>query len=54
VQLPDIAVNPGCAFRWLPYLGHILIKTVELEIGGQRINNFSAEKYHAPLVCCAA
>ena len=46
VQLPDIAVNPGSAFRWLPYLGHILIKTVELEIGGQRIDKHYGEWLH--------
>jgi hypothetical protein len=25
-------------FRWLNYIGHRLIKQVELEIGGQRID----------------
>jgi hypothetical protein len=46
VQLPDVPVYPGTAFRWLPYLGHILIKTVELEIGGQRIDKHYGDWLH--------
>ena len=38
VQVPDVIVPSGAAFRWLNNLGHILIKTVEVEIGGQRID----------------
>lgn len=44
VQLPAVTVpaaGSGTAytgFRWLNNVGHILIKTVELEIGGQRID----------------
>ena len=48
VELPDVTVSPGLApgsagvdlagFRWLNWLGHIMIKSVELEIGGQRID----------------
>jgi hypothetical protein len=38
VELPDVTVPDAKAFRWLNWLGHILIKTVEVEIGGQRIN----------------
>ena len=53
VELPSVSVAAGKAFRWLNWLGHILVKNVEIEIGGQRINN-SAEKCHAPMVCCAA
>jgi len=30
--------TPGGGFRWLSYIGHRLIKQVELEIGGQRID----------------
>jgi len=30
--------NPTSGFRWLNYIGHRLIKQVELEIGGQRID----------------
>ena len=38
VQL-DASNNPTInRFRWLNYIGHRLIKTVELEVGGQRID----------------
>jgi len=30
--------NTGSGFRWLNYIGHRLIKQVEVEIGGQRID----------------
>ena len=54
VKLPSVTVSNTKVFRWLDWVGHILIKNVEIEIGGQRIDNFSAEKYQAPMVCCAA
>jgi len=40
VVLPavDLASTTVNRFRWLNYIGHRLIKTVELEIGGQRID----------------
>ena len=53
VELPEVTIPNNTAFRWLNWLGHILIKTVEVEIGGQRIE-VSAEKYQAPMVSCAA
>ena len=53
VELPSVSVAAGKAFRWLNWLGHILIKNVEVEIGGQRIKS-SPEKYQAPMVQCAA
>jgi hypothetical protein len=31
-----------------------MIRNVELEIGGQRIKNVSAEKYQVPMLVCAA
>jgi hypothetical protein len=51
--LPKVTVETGEKFRWLNWVGHNLIKSVEIEIGGQRIN-FGAEKYSAPLVSCLA
>jgi len=38
--LPEVklAANSGKAFRWVNYIGHRLIKQVEVEIGGQRID----------------
>ena len=40
VVLPqvDISGTAGKGFRWLNYIGHRLIKQVEVEIGGQRID----------------
>lgn len=56
--LPSVSLieedGSGAQFRWLNWVGHNLIKNVEIEIGGQRINSISAEKYHAPVLCCAA
>jgi len=39
VVLPEVSLSTaGKGFRWLSYIGHRLIKQVELEIGGQRID----------------
>jgi len=38
VVLPEVALTGTQGFRWLSYIGHRLIKQVELEIGGQRID----------------
>ena len=39
VTLPQISlINPNDRFRWLNYVGHRLIKQVEIEIGGSRID----------------
>ena len=43
VVLPGVDLGSGNStnlrrFRWLNYIGHRLIKVVELEIGGQRID----------------
>jgi Major capsid protein N-terminus len=54
VELPDVKLKATSAFRWLNWVGHILVKSVEIEIGGQRIKLVSPEKYHAPVVCRAA
>lgn len=48
IQLPDVVV-PGVAggvttgFRWLDWLGHVVLKTVEIEIGGQKIDKHYSE-----------
>lgn len=54
VPVPTTAAGDKFGFRWLNWVGHALVKTVELEIGGQRINDVSAEKYQAPMLICAA
>ena len=38
VVLPQVELASTEGFRWLSYIGHRLIKQVELEIGGQRID----------------
>ena len=39
VVLPQVfAKDQGNSFRWVSYIGHRLIKQVEIEIGGQRID----------------
>ena len=47
VQLPQITVSAGAGatngFRWLDWIGHLLVKTVEIEIGGQRIDKHYGE-----------
>ncbi len=63
VELPDVTVPKSTwngtagttyGFRWLNWLGHIIVKNVEIEIGGQRIKSVSAEKYQASMLTCAA
>jgi hypothetical protein len=46
VELPDVKVKPQAAFRWLNWVGHILIKSVEIEIGGQRIDKHYGDWLH--------
>jgi len=38
VVLPEVSLEGDNTFRWVHYIGHRLIKQVELEIGGQRID----------------
>lgn len=45
VKLPDVAAGTA-NFRWLDWIGHILIKNVEIEIGGQRIDKHYGEWLH--------
>lgn len=46
VELPAVTVNPGYSFRWLNWVGHILLKSVEIEIGGQRIDKQYGDWMH--------
>ena len=45
-ELPAVTVNPGYTFRWLNWVGHILLKSVEIEIGGQRIDKHYGDWLH--------
>ena len=46
VQLPDVTVKNNAAFRWLNWVGHVLVRSVELEIGGQRIDKHYSDWLH--------
>ncbi|GAX84537.1 hypothetical protein CEUSTIGMA_g11958.t1 [Chlamydomonas eustigma] len=46
VELPAVTIQPGRTFRWLNWVGHILMKTVEIEIGGQRIDKHYGDWLH--------
>jgi hypothetical protein len=52
VELPSVSVPAASSssaytgFRWLNWIGHILIKSVELEIGGQRIDKHYGDWLH--------
>eukprot|EP00798_Chlamydomonas_sp_ICE-L_P005467 gene5467-biopygen4683 len=46
VELAAISVPEGTAFRWLNWIGHILIKTVDIDIGGQRIDRHYGDWMH--------
>jgi hypothetical protein len=47
VTLPEIALSASTdKFRWLNWVGHVLIKHVELEIGGQRIDKHYGDWLH--------
>ncbi len=45
VDLPSVSPG-GNRFRWLNWLGHLLVKNVELEIGGQRIDKHYGDWLH--------
>jgi hypothetical protein len=44
--IPAVTVESNKKFRWLNWLGHILIKNVEVEIGGQRIDKHYGDWLH--------
>jgi hypothetical protein len=46
VELPTVTVKKEGAFRWLNWVGHILIRSVEVEIGGQRIDKHYGDWLH--------
>jgi hypothetical protein len=45
VTVSTVAGNPQ-SFRWLNWLGHVMIKNVEVEIGGQRIDRHYGDWMH--------
>ena len=47
VGLPQVRANAAdTAFRWVNWLGHALVKNVEVEIGGQRIDKHYGDWLH--------
>jgi hypothetical protein len=50
VTLPEVSVagstDNANSFRWLNWLGHVLVKNVEVEIGGQRIDKHYGDWMH--------
>ena len=46
VELPNVVVPNNAAFRWVNWVGHVLVKSVELEIGGQRIDKHYSDWLH--------
>ena len=49
VKIPDVAVKAASGstsygFKWLPWLGHLIIRSCECEIGGQRIGILPVHK----------
>jgi hypothetical protein len=46
VTLPSVSVSGTTQFRWLNWLGHVMIRQVEVEIGGQRIDRHYGDWLH--------
>jgi hypothetical protein len=46
VTVPKVEVPADSEFRWLNWLGHVLIKYAEVEIGGQRIDKHYGDWMH--------
>lgn len=46
VTLKRVDVPANCSFRWLNWLGHLMINYVEFEIGGQKIDKQYGEWMH--------
>jgi hypothetical protein len=54
VTLPSWTPTAGGSATkgWCDYVGHALIRNVEVEVGGQRIKLIGAEKYQALNTIC--
>ena len=46
VTTPAVTAATSTSFRWLNWLGHVLVKNVEVEIGGQRIDKHYGDWLH--------
>jgi hypothetical protein len=46
VDLNEISTDQNDQFRWLNYIGHLLIRNVDIEIGGQKIDKHYGDWLH--------
>ena len=46
IKLPSVASNGSEQFRWLNWLGHIIVQQAEIEIGGQKIDRHYGHWLH--------
>ena len=46
VTLPEVNLKDGQSFRWLNWVGHCLIKAVDVEIGGQQMDKHYGQWLH--------
>ena len=46
ITLPSVATNATDQFRWLNWLGHIIVQQAEIEIGGQKIDRHYGHWLH--------
>jgi hypothetical protein len=46
VTLPRVTVSGTQQFRWLNWIGHVMIQNVDVEIGGQRIDRHYGDWLH--------
>ena len=46
VTVPQVTTAANQSFRWLNWIGHVLLKNVEVEIGGQRIDKHYGDWLH--------
>jgi hypothetical protein len=45
-KLPTVTVPQGKGFKWVDWIGHALIKSAEVELGGQRVDKTYGEFLH--------
>jgi hypothetical protein len=46
VELPTLTTTGGTGGKWIEYIGHHMIKEVEIEIGGTRIDRHYGQWLH--------
>ena len=46
IKLPSVPSNGTTQFRWLNWLGHIIVEQAEIEIGGQKIDRHYGHWLH--------